>query len=100
MWKLFNKSALDQQRTRVAQSEENFSGFLRSVMLASLVCGLIVAFASIFRVSQLEDAASISTAGRWPLKIKCVSYPSSLCVRRKRNGGRFLENYTMRSGRC
>ena len=50
----FNKSALDQQRTRVAQSEENFSGFLRSVMLASLVCGLIVAFASIFRVSQLE----------------------------------------------
>ena len=69
-------------------------------MLASLVCGLIVAFASIFRVSQLEDAASTSTAGHWPQKIKCVSCPSSLCVRRKKNGGHFLGSYTTRSARC
>lgn len=50
----FNEAALNERRTRIAQSEAEFNSFLRAVIVASLVCGLLVAFACIFRVSQLE----------------------------------------------
>lgn len=47
-------AALEQQRTRIAESENEFSDFLRNATLTTLIVGLGVAFASIFRVSQLE----------------------------------------------
>jgi signal transduction histidine kinase len=50
----FNEAALEERRSRIAQNESEFSNFLHRVMLASVLTGLLVAFGSIFRVSQLE----------------------------------------------
>jgi signal transduction histidine kinase len=51
----FNNAALQEQRNKIAEQEADFNAFLRRVALLSLVAGLIVAFVSIFRVSQLES---------------------------------------------
>jgi signal transduction histidine kinase len=50
----FNEAALREQRSRIAEKDAEFNSFLRTVILLSLSAGVLVAFASIFRVSQLE----------------------------------------------
>jgi signal transduction histidine kinase len=49
-----NNTVLQEQRTRISQRETDFSDFMRRVVINSVIVGLIVALASIFRVSQLE----------------------------------------------
>jgi len=51
----FNNAALQEQRNRIAEQESDFNAFLRRVAMISLIAGLVVAFVSIFRVSQLES---------------------------------------------
>jgi signal transduction histidine kinase len=51
----FNNAALQEQRNRIAEQESDFNAFLRRVAMISLIAGLVVAFLSIFRVSQLES---------------------------------------------
>lgn len=50
----FNDTALQEQRSKISEQEADFTQFLQRVIAVSLAAGLIVAFASIFRVSQLE----------------------------------------------
>jgi signal transduction histidine kinase len=49
-----NETLLQEQGSRIAELEAEFSAFLQRAVIISLVGGLLVAFASIFRVSQLE----------------------------------------------
>lgn len=51
----FNNAALQEQRNKIAEQESEFNEYLRRVAIMSLVAGLVVAFVSIFRVSQLES---------------------------------------------
>lgn len=51
----FNNAALQEQRNKIAEQESDFNAFLRRVAIISLLAGLVVAFVSIFRVSQLES---------------------------------------------
>ena len=50
----FNNAALEAQRTTITQREAEFTSFLRWLMLLTVFCGSSVAFASTYRVSQLE----------------------------------------------
>jgi signal transduction histidine kinase len=50
----FNNAALDAQRTTITQREAEFTSFLRWLMVLTAICGTLVAFASTYRVSQLE----------------------------------------------
>ena len=50
----FNNAALTEQKSNISDREAAFGSYLTRVLFVSLIAGLIVAFASIFRVSQLE----------------------------------------------
>lgn len=49
-----NNTVLQEQRSRIAQRETDFREFMHRAVIISVIVGLIVALASILRVSQLE----------------------------------------------
>ena len=66
----------------------------------SLVCGLLVAFASIFRVSQLERRGEQQHARTMEAESSCGSCPNNWCVRRRRSARRSPGNCTTKSVKC
>jgi signal transduction histidine kinase len=50
----FNDAAVEAQRTTITQREAEFTSFLQWLLVLTVICGTFVAFASTYRVSQLE----------------------------------------------